>query len=308
MQASFSTMESAVFMRSDLPMTNQANQPPGSDSIEGPVVIIGGTGKTGRRVAARLARRDVEVRPVARSTAVRFDWDEPDTWDAALAGAGAAYLTYSPDLAFPGADKQIGALAEMLRERAISRVVLLSGRGEEGAIASERALLAAVPTASVVSCSFFTQNFTEGPFLPGVLEGQIAMPVSPEIGEPFLDIDDLADVVVALLSDGTHQGEVLELTGPEALTFPQVMQVLHEQAGRTVIFQEISVPEYIDGAVAAGLHVDVAHGLAELFSEVLDGRNLRTTPTVEHILGRPARPVDVTIRLAAAAGCFDVGS
>lgn len=275
---------------------------------ETPVVIIGGTGKTGRRVVSRLTERAVAVQPVSRSTPVRFDWDAPDTWDAALEGAAAVYITYSKDLAFPGADQQVGALAEMIRDRAVTRVVLLSGRGEEGALASERALLAAVPTASVVRCSFFTQNFTEGPFLPGVLEGLIALPVSPRIAEPFLDVDDLADVVVTVLADGTQRGEVLELTGPEALTFPEVMRVLRRETGVAAEFQEISETDYVEGAIAAGYPDEVAQGLAELFTEVLDGRNRQTTATVEHVLGRPATTVDVAFRLAARSGCFDVGS
>lgn len=276
------------------------------NTTQGPIVIIGGTGKTGRRVAARLERRGISVRPVSRSTPIRFDWSEPETWDAALDGVSAAYLTYSPDLAFPGADKKIEALAARLAERAISRVVLLSGRGEDGAKASERALLAAVPSAVVVSCSFFTQNFTEGPFLPNVLDGEIAMPVSPAIGEPFLDIDDLADVVVAALCDGVRGGQVLELTGPAALTFPQVTDVLKELAGRTVSFHQISTPEYVEYAVAAGLPIDIASGLAELFIEVLDGRNVLTTNTIEQVLGRPATSFEDTIRQEVRAGCFDV--
>ncbi|MCX5121739.1 NmrA family transcriptional regulator [Micromonospora sp. NBC_00362] len=243
---------------------------------------------------------------MSRSTAIRFDWNDPATWDAALAGAGAAYITYSPDLAFPGADKQIEMLAGMLADRGISRVVLLSGRGEDGAVASERALLKSVPTAVVVSCSFFTQNFTEGPFLPSVLDGEIAMPVSATIGEPFLDIDDLADVVVVALADDTHCGKVLELTGPEALTFPAIMRLLRDNAELTVSFKEISVPEYIEQAMAAGLPVEVAHGLAGLFTEVLDGRNVATTSTVQDVLGRPATPAAVTISRATQSGCFDV--
>jgi len=271
-----------------------------------PIVIVGGTGKTGKRVAARLRARGVDVRPVSRSTAIRFDWDSPETWAPAVNGASAAYVTYSPDLAFPGADKQIAALAEVLVTHGITRVVLLSGRGELGAEASERALQAAIPTAVVVSCSFFTQNFTEGPFLTGVLDGQIAMPASATVVEPFLDIDDLADVVVTALLSDTHQGTTLELTGPEALTFPSVLHVLGEQAGRTVSFREVSVPEYIDSTVAAGAPLDLAHGLAELFTEVLDGRNVSTTTTVQDVLGRRSTAVDVTIRRAAESGCFDV--
>jgi uncharacterized protein YbjT (DUF2867 family) len=269
-----------------------------------PVVIIGGTGKTGSRVASRLAQRGTPVRPVSRSSAVRFDWEDPTTWSAALDGASAAYITYSPDLAFPGAEQRIRGVAELLAERGISRVVLLSGRGEDGAAASERALLSVVPTATVVSCSFFTQNFTEGPFQPSVLDGHLAMPVSPLIGEPFLDVDDLAEVAVAVLSEGTHPGEILELTGPEAVTFPEVTEILRVEAGRTVAFEAISAPDYVAGAVAAGLPEEVAYGLAELFAEVLDGRNVKTTTTVEEILGRPATPVAVTIRRAAELGCF----
>jgi uncharacterized protein YbjT (DUF2867 family) len=157
----------------------------------------------------------------------------------------------------------------------------------------------------VVSCSFFTQNFTEGPFLPSVLDGYLAMPVSPLIGEPFLDVDDLADVVVAVLADATHPGQILELTGPEAVTFPEVTEILRVEAGRTVAFAAITAPEYVAGAVAAGLPAEMAYGLAELFTEVLDGRNVETTTTVEEVLGRPATPVAVTIRRAAESGCFD---
>lgn len=272
----------------------------------GPVVIIGGTGKTGRRVAERLVRRGVSVRAVSRSTEIHFDWNDVATWGAALAGVSAAYITYSPDLAFPGADKQIETLAGMLAERGVSRVVLLSGRGEDGAVASERALLAAVPTAVVVSCSFFTQNFTEGPFLPSVLDGEIAMPVSAAMGEPFLDIDDLADVVVVALTGDAYRGRVLELTGPQALTFPDVTRLLREAAELRVSFKEISVHEYIEQAVAAGLPVEVAHGLAALFTEVLDGRNVATTSTVRDVLGRPATPVGDTLIRAARSGCFEV--
>jgi uncharacterized protein YbjT (DUF2867 family) len=268
---------------------------------QSPVVIIGGTGKTGSRVASRLVQRNVLVRPVSRSTAVRFDWDDPATWAVALEGAGAIYITYSPDLAFPGADRQVGALATMLRERDVSRVVLLSGRGEPGAQASERALLGEVPTASVVRCSFFTQNFTEGPFLPAVLDGHLALPVNPGIGEPFLDIDDLAEVVVTVLSEGGYQGEVLELTGPEARTFPQITQIVQREAGHPVAFQQISRSEYVEQAVAAGLPAELAAGLADLFTEVLDGRNVHTTATVERILGRAATTVEVTIRRATHA-------
>ncbi|MEV7185959.1 NAD-dependent epimerase/dehydratase family protein, partial [Kitasatospora sp. NPDC093102] len=69
----------------------------------GVVLVVGGTGKTGRRVADRLAARGYEVRVGSRSGAVPFDWHDEGTWEGALEGVSAAYLTYYPDLAFPGA-------------------------------------------------------------------------------------------------------------------------------------------------------------------------------------------------------------
>ena len=95
-----------------------------------PILIVGGSGKTGARVDARLRARGIATRPVSRTSAVRFDWTAPDTWPAALHGVSAAYVTYQPDLAVEGAVDAIGAFARLARDSGVERVVLLSGRGE----------------------------------------------------------------------------------------------------------------------------------------------------------------------------------
>ncbi|KAA1424740.1 NmrA family transcriptional regulator [Mumia zhuanghuii] len=259
-----------------------------SGTYEAPVLVVGGHGKTGRRVITRLDALGVATRPVSRTTDVPFDWSDPGTWDAALDGAASVYLTYVPDLSFPGASDQVGALARRIADHGIERVVLLSGRGEVGARASEEALLASVPTASVVQCAFFAQNFTEGAFSFDALGGELAIPVPTEVPEPFVDLDDVADVVVAALGDDSHAGGVLELTGPAALTFGEAWGVVGDAYGRPGAFQAISDEEFVTAMVSVGEPAEVAYGLCALFAEVMDGRNVATTDTIARVLGRPA--------------------
>ena len=103
-------------------------------------VIVGGTGKTGRRVAARLAALDVPVRAVSRTSDVSFDWEQERTWVPALRGAQAMYLTYHPDLAFPGASERVPKLSTRAVASGVEHIVLLSGRGEPQVWPSERAV------------------------------------------------------------------------------------------------------------------------------------------------------------------------
>ena len=70
-------------------------------------LIVGGHGKTGRRVAERLRARGAPVRLGSRSSAPAFDWNDEATWASALDGVGAAYITYAPDLAVPWAAEQV---------------------------------------------------------------------------------------------------------------------------------------------------------------------------------------------------------
>ena len=76
-------------------------------------LVLGATGKTGRRVAERLTARGLPVRLGSRSGELPFDWDDRATWAPALHGVGAAYVTYYPDLAIPGAAATVGGFANL---------------------------------------------------------------------------------------------------------------------------------------------------------------------------------------------------
>lgn len=267
-------------------------------------LVLGGTGKTGRRVAARLAARGHRVRIGSRRGEPPFDWADPAGWRAVLRGVGAAYVAYYPDLAFPGAAARIGALAGLAVDEGVDRLVLLSGRGEEEALVSEQALRAAGGDWTVVRSSWFAQNFSEHFLLDPVLAGEIALPAG-EVAEPFVDLDDVADVAVAALTGEASTGEVYEVTGPRLLTFHDAAAEISRATGREVRYVPVTAAEYAAAATGHGVPAEEADGLADLFTRVLDGRNAHLTDGVCRALGRAPREFADYVRAAAAAGVWE---
>lgn len=270
---------------------------------QGLTTVIGGTGKTGRRVAERLAASGHPIRIGSRTGVPAFDWADPARWARVLDGAEAVYVAYHPDLAFPGAADAVGAFARLAARSGVRRVVLLSGRGEPGAQAAERELAAAVTEWAVVRASFFAQNFSEGFLVDAVRAGVLALPAG-EVGEPFVDADDLADVAVAALTAPAAPNRVHEVTGPRLLTFAEVAAELSAAAGHEVVYLPLTRDEFVAGMVAEGVPADVAAAYGELFGEVLDGRNAFVTDGVRAALGRPPRDFATYAVAAAATGVW----
>jgi uncharacterized protein YbjT (DUF2867 family) len=268
-----------------------------------PILLIGGTGKTGGRVNARLRARGIATRPVSRSTAIPFDWTRPETWPGALDGVARAYVTYQPDLAAEGAAEAIAELGSLARAKGLERVVLLSGRGEPGAQRAEAALRASGVFWTNVRASWFNQNFSEGYLISGVLAGEITLPAGA-VPEPFVDADDIADVVVAALTDERHANKLYEVTGPRALTFAEAVDEIAATVGRPIRYTQISSKEFSSGMRQAGVPDDVIALLDELFNVVLDGRNAQVMHGIDETLGRPAREFSDYVRETAATGVW----
>ena len=153
-------------------------------------------------------------------------------------------------------------------------------------------------------CSWFSQNFSEGHFLEPVLEGTVALPVDG-VGEPFVDVDDIADVAVAALTEDGHAGELYELTGPRLLTFAGAVAEIGAATGREIAFVPITRDEYAAGMADAGLPDDIIWLTSYLFEEVLDGRNESLTDGVQRALGREPRDFADYARRTAATGIWD---
>ncbi len=270
-----------------------------------PVLVTSGTGKTGRRVVERLVARGVPVRSGSRRGDVPFDWADPSGWEAALSGAESAYVAYYPDLAAPGAPEAMTAFGRIAGRCGVRRLVLLSGRGEPQAVIAEEALRAAAAEAelTVVRSAFFAQNFSEGALLDGVLGGEVVFPAGGS-AEPFVDVDDLADVVVAALCGDAGAGAVHELTGPRALTFAEVAAELTGVTGRPVRYAAVTGPQYADLLARYGVPEDEAGFLAALFTFLLDGHNAPVTDGVKRVLGRDPKPFAAFAAEAARDGAW----
>ena len=174
-------------------------------------LVLGGTGKTGRRVAQRLQAprpADPDRHPSSKPP---FDRDDRATWAPALQNIDSVYLTFYPDLASPGAAAAVGAFADLAVARGVRRLVLLSGRGEDGALRGEQAVRDSGADWTIVRSAFMAQNFSESWFLDPIRAGEVTFPAAEDLAEPFIDADDIADVAVAALTSDGHIGLFTEV-------------------------------------------------------------------------------------------------
>ena len=256
-----------------------------NQSVTGPILVLGATGKTGRRITEILEGNGLEVRRGSRSATPSFDWNNETGWDDSLTGVEAAYINYAPDLAMPGATDSIQAFVNRAKRHGVKRLVLLSGRGEEEAQACERIVQDSGIDWTVVRASWFNQNFSEGAFVEMVQAGQITLP-DVDTPEPFVDADDIADVAVAALTEAGHAGKVYEVTGPRMLTLAEVAVELSKATGRAIEYVPVPHDAFVAGVAESGAPKDVVWMLDYLFATVLDGRNAYLTDGVQRALGR----------------------
>ncbi|MFB8343684.1 NAD(P)H-binding protein [Brucella cytisi] len=267
-------------------------------------LVIGANGKTGRRVAERLREKGVSVRSVSRSTEVPFDWANQSTWAAALDGIDSAYVSYQPDLALPGAVDAIRGFLLAAKKADVKHVVLLSGRGEEEAEIAEKVLQDSGLDWTVLRASWFMQNFSENYMRDELLSGSLTLPVGPT-KEPFIDVDDIADVAVAALTETGHRNKLYELTGPELFSFSDAVSEIARATDKDLSFNSVSYADYEAALHEQALPEDVIALLRYLFVELFDGRNASVAHGVEEALGRKPRRFADFARKAAIEGTWE---
>jgi uncharacterized protein YbjT (DUF2867 family) len=268
------------------------------------VLVLTASGKTGRRVADRLEARGVPIRRGSRSAEIPFDWNDPATWGPALDGVRAAYVVYTPDLAVPAAPPAIRDFTRLAARSGVKKLVLLSGRGEEEAQRCEQIVQDSGLDWTIVRASWFNQNFSEGAFLDLVAGGEVALPAGG-VPEPFIDADDIADVVVAALTQDGRAGQVYEVTGPRLLTFAEAVSEIAEAAGRPIRYVQIPHESFVEGLTQAKVPADLIALLTYLFTTVLDGRNAYLTDGVRRAIGRAPRDFREYAREVAATGLWN---
>ena len=269
------------------------------------VLVIGGTGKTGRRVVERLHETGHNVQVGSRNGTPAFNWEDPTSYARALKGMDRAYIVYYPDLAVHGSREAIEKLTEAALKEGLEKVVLLSGKGEKEAEACEEIVANSGLNYTLVRASWFNQNFSEGAFLESVLAGQVALPM-PEAEIPFVDADDIADIVAKVLVDDTYNGQTITVTGPRKMTWDEVVEVMSAGIGREVKYLPVSIDEFKGGMKAAGLPDSYIWLFGYLFEEVLGNpENQEVSADVERVLGRTATDFKEYVEKTKATGVWD---
>lgn len=268
-----------------------------------PFLILGGTGKTGRRVAERLQARGLPVRIGSRAAALPFDWQKEKTWLPVIQGVRAAYISYYPDISLPGAVEKVEAFIRLALDNGLSRLVLLSGRGEPEAQRVEEVLIHSGADWTVVRASWFMQNFSESFFLDGIEAGEVAFPADG-VTEPFVDAEDIADVVAKVLTEDGHSGKLYEVTGPRLMTFGEAVSEIGRAAGRDVRYASVTADAFLASLRENDVPNDYVRLLEFLTREVLDGRNESLADGVEQALGRLPRDFARYARETASTGVW----
>ncbi|GBL05283.1 NmrA family transcriptional regulator [Glaciecola sp. KUL10] len=254
------------------------------------ILVIGASGKTGSAVYKRLLKQlpEEKLKAASRSSSTLFNWNDSSTWKSALEGVSHVYLTYYPDLAIEASAAHITAFCNLASSKNVKHITLLSGRGEPAAQTCEEILINSGLSWNIVRASWFNQNFSDGFFKGFIDAGVIALPVQ-DVKEAFIDIEDIADVVVETLLNSNRRNQLFEVTGPELLSFDDIADQFSEILGRDISFSTVSKADFNNMMLAEGVPADVLSLLNFLFTEVLDGRNEYVTGDVNDVLGRPAK-------------------
>ena len=269
------------------------------------ILVIGGTGKTGRKVVQKLQNKGIEVRIGSRSASPSFDWQKPAGWAAALEGIDKAYITFQPDLAVPGAKEAIQELVEVAKNAGTKKLVLLSGKGEREAELCEQIVMNSGIDYTIIRASWFSQNFSESFFLDPILAGHVAT-AQAEAQIPFVDTDDISDVAVEVLLNDQHNGQLYELTGARTLNFQEVVDEIGKAIGREIGFTAVSLEDYTQMLKDAGVPGDYVWLVNYLFKEVIgDPAISDISHDIEKVLGRKPKDFSTYVSETAASGVWN---
>ncbi|GAB5408323.1 MAG: NAD(P)H-binding protein [Balneolaceae bacterium] len=249
-------------------------------------LVIGGTGKTGRRVVEKLQTKGKNVRVASRSSSTVFDWDDPETFEPTLQGADNVYIVFYPDLAVPGALEAITKLTEAAKKSGVKKLVLLSGKGEAEAEKCEEIVANSGLDYTLVRASWFNQNFSESFFLEPVVNGVVATPM-PDALIPFVDADDIAEVATEALINDDLNGQTVAVTGSEVLSMAEAVKIIAEATDRNIQYIPVRLDQYTSQMRSAGLPETYIWLFEYLFSVVLTNpSNQEVSDDLERVLGR----------------------
>ncbi len=264
---------------------------------DGPILVTGATGRVGGAVIraldgvapTRAAARD----PVAMPGAVRFDFADPATHDAALEGVRAVFLMRPPAITSGAAFEPF---LDAVVRAGVRRIVVLSVKGADRIVvlphhAMEKRVMARDLDWTMLRPADFMQNL-EDVHRDAIRErGEIAVPAGRG-RSPFVDVEDVAAVAALALTRDGHARRGYPLTGPASIGFDRVAEALTAALGRTIRYRPVSVARFVLERRRAGVPLALAAVMAALYTTQRLGLADGATDDVARLLGRPATGID----------------
>ncbi|MDG9669506.1 ergot alkaloid biosynthesis protein [Hahella sp. CR1] len=262
------------------------------------VLLTGGTGKTGRRIASRLASADVRVRLAARSITVvescdstLFDWSDASTFEAALSQVDAVYLLAPSNVSEPL--EAMRPFIDLAIKNGVRRFVLLSAsslpRGGPMLGAVHQYLAENAPEWAVLRPSWFMQNFSEQQHLLTIRDEGAIYSATGDGRIPFIDAGDIAAVAAAALTQREPMNRDLILTGPQLMTYTDAARIISTAIGRPVKHVMLTERQLKERYERIGMTPEYASLLSSLDTAIAGGAEERLTCEVEDATDRPPR-------------------
>lgn len=217
------------------------------------VLVTGATGTVGHHVATELAERDCTLRVGIRdlgttpdsvpadAAVVEFDFARPETWGATLDGVDALFL-----LRPPAVDSgTVGEFAAAAARVGVDHVAYLSTLGAEKNplvphYRIEKRVRATDAAHTLLRASFFMQNLVEVHREDIVEHDEMFVPAG-DGATSFVDARDIGAVAATVLSESGHENRAYDITGPEALTYGEVAELLTDVLNRRITYPEPSL-------------------------------------------------------------------
>ena len=272
------------------------------------ILVTGASGTVGREVAARLSGQ-APVRLGSHSPAgggmadgVRFDFLDPSTFGPALDGVDRVFLLRPPQLARPRHD--FGPFIAAMERAGVRQAAFLSVRGAGSNPllphrGIERLLERSALAWTHLRPNDFMQNFATVHRADIRDRGEIWAPAGHG-RTSFVDVRDVADAAVRVLTEAGHERRAYTLTGPEALTMDQAAAVLSGVRGRRVAYRNPGIPAFLRHVRAAGHSLAFGLVMTGVYTAARLGLAAGVEPDLERLIGRPATAFPVFARDYAA--------
>jgi NAD(P)H dehydrogenase (quinone) len=273
------------------------------------IAVTGGNGEFGNAVLEALiiktdepivatVRDQGQTHPLAGVEYRPGDFDQPDVFLGSLAGVDTLLINAT----FFGADPsrrlpRVSAAIQASADAGVDQVVLTSWPDLEHAtlpaVQDYRQLEALVervrPGATVLRLGYGLADAIARDIMWGQAEGELVAPAAGARVTPAA-VSDLAEAAATTLTQGGHEAQTYELTGPDTVTWTDLAALAQ------VAFREVNNTEYRDYLNHKQLPEAAADQLIELYTDFRGPWASAPTPTLEQLIGHPPVPGIEAIR------------